>query len=112
MHHQRITCRRNLPKNGHEPYNGNHDVLYQGSAGETNPFCACLNVGKKLPITDEYIEREYTIAVNHLMLTSEHTAKEIEQKAKKVMGMLKCGVRFMPTQPNVIAILEKLKQGK
>ena len=64
------------------------------------------------PITDEYIEREYTIAGNHLMLTSEHTAKEIEQKAKKVMGMLKRGVKFMPTQPNVIAILEKLKQSK
>ena len=64
------------------------------------------------PITDEYIEREYTIVGNHLMLTSEHTAKEIEQKAKKVMGMLKRGVKFMPTQPNVIAILEKLKQSK
>ncbi len=64
------------------------------------------------PITDEYIEREYTIAGNHLMLTSEHTAKEIEQKAKKVMGMLKRGVKFTPTQPNVIAILEKLRHGK
>ena len=46
------------------------------------------------------------------MLTSEHTAKEVEQKAKKVMGMLKRGVKFTPTQPNVIAILEKLKQGR
>ncbi len=64
------------------------------------------------PITDEYIEREYTIAGNHLMLTSEHTAKEIEQKAKKVMGMLKRGVKFTPTQPNVLAILESLKQSK
>ncbi len=64
------------------------------------------------PITDEYIEREYTIAGNHLMVTSEHTAKEIEQKAKKVMGMLKRGVKFTPTQPNVTAILEKLKKGK
>ncbi len=64
------------------------------------------------PITDGYIEREYTIAGNHLMLTSEHTVKEIEQKAKKVMGMLKRGVKFTPTQPNVLAILEKLKQSK
>jgi hypothetical protein len=32
------------------------------------------------PITEEYLEREYTIAGNHLMLTSEHTAKVIEQK--------------------------------
>ncbi len=63
-------------------------------------------------ITDEYIEREYTIAGNHLMLTSEHTAKEIEQKAKKVVGMLKRGVKFIPTQSNASAILEKLKQSK
>ena len=64
------------------------------------------------PISDEYIEREYTIAGNHLMLTSEHTAKEIEQKAKKVVGMLKRGVKFIPTQSNASAILEKLKQSK
>ncbi len=63
-------------------------------------------------ITEEYIEREYTIAGNHLMLTSKHTAKEVEQKAKKVMGMLKRGVKFTPTQPDVMAILEKLRQRK
>ena len=37
---------------------------------------------------------------------------EDEQKARKVMGMLKRGVKFTPTQPNVINILEKLRQGK
>ena len=62
------------------------------------------------PILEEYIEREYTIAGNHLMLTSEHTAREIELKARKVMGMLKRGVKFTPTQPDVMAILEKLQQ--
>ena len=62
------------------------------------------------PITEEYIEREYTIAGNHLMLTSEHTAREIERKARKVMGMLKRGIKFTPTQPDVIAILKKLKE--
>lgn len=46
------------------------------------------------PITEEYIEREYTIGGNHLMLTSEHTANEIEQKARKVMGMLKEGLNL------------------
>jgi hypothetical protein len=61
------------------------------------------------PITEEYIEREYTIAGNHLILTSEHIAREIEQKARKVIGMLKRGVKFIPTQPDVLAILEKLK---
>ena len=64
------------------------------------------------PITENYVEREYTIAGNHLMLTSEHTAEEIERKAKKVMGMLKRGVKFTPTQPDIMAILEKLKGNK
>lgn len=61
------------------------------------------------PITEEYIEREYTIGNHHLILTSEHVVKEIDKKARKVMGMLKRGVKFMPTQPDVMKILEKLK---
>lgn len=62
------------------------------------------------PITEEYIEREYTIAGNHLILTSEHTVKEIENKARKVRGMLKRGIKFTPTQPNVKEILKKLEK--
>lgn len=62
------------------------------------------------PITDEYIEREYSIAGNHLMLTSEHTVRQLERKARKVMGMLKRGLKFIPTQPNVTVILEELRQ--
>ena len=55
------------------------------------------------------MEREYTIAGNHLMLTSEHTAKVIEQK---VLGMLKRGGKFMSIQSDVLSILERLKQNK
>lgn len=46
------------------------------------------------------------------MLTSEHTAREIKQNAKKIMGMLKRGIKFTPTQPDVTAILEKLRERK
>ena len=86
-------------------------------------FCDILHIAKlddsresafliqdMFPITEEYIEREYTIAGNHLMLTSEHTVREIEQKARKVMGMLKRGIKFTPTQPDVMEILEKLAE--
>lgn len=62
------------------------------------------------PISEKYIEREYTIAGNHLRLTSEHAAKEIEQKARKVLGMLKRGIKFTPTQPNIQKIYERLQQ--
>ena len=79
-------------------------------------FIACLDDGKKsafliqdmFPITEEYIEREYTIAGNHLRLTSEHTIKTIERKARRVLGMLKRGVKFTPTQPDIMKIYDKL----
>ena len=44
------------------------------------------------------------------MLTSEHTVKEIEQKARKVMGMLKRGVKFTPTQLDVMKIIGNLTE--
>ena len=72
------------------------------------PLSSVFLIQYMFPITEEYIEREYTIAGNHLMMTSEHTARTIEQKAKKVMAMLKRGVKFTPTQPDVVIVLEKL----
>lgn len=45
-----------------------------------------------------------------LRLTSEHATKEIEQKARKVLGMLKRGIKFTPTQPNIQKIYERLQQ--
>lgn len=61
------------------------------------------------PITRAYIAREYTVGGNRLVLTSEYTARVIERKAKKVMGMLKRGIKFTPTQPDAMAILKKIK---
>lgn len=61
------------------------------------------------PITEEYIERAYTIAGNHLVLTSEHTARIIDKEARKVLGMLKRGIKFTPTQPDIMKIKNKLE---
>ena len=61
------------------------------------------------PIVDKYIEREYMICGNHMMITSDKVKKSIEKKARKVLGMLKRGVKFTPTQPDVMAILKKLE---
>lgn len=60
------------------------------------------------PITENYIEREYTIFGNHMILTSEHLVKEIDKKAKKVLALLKKGVKFTPTQPDIFKIYNKL----
>lgn len=64
------------------------------------------------PVTVEYIERAYTIAGNPLFLTSEKTAGVIDKKARKVIKLIKHGVKFTPTQPDVLLILEKLKLKK
>lgn len=61
------------------------------------------------PITEEYVEREYRIAGNHMVLANERIIKDVEQKARNVVAMLKRGVKFTPTQPNVITMLNKLK---
>lgn len=44
-----------------------------------------------------------------MVLVSEHVIKDIDQKARKVVAMLKRGMKFTPTQPDVFAMLEKLK---
>ncbi len=44
-----------------------------------------------------------------MMLTSEHVAREIEKRARRVVGLLKRGIKFTPTQPDVAAILAFLK---
>ena len=80
---------------------------------------AKLDNGKKsvfliqdmFPVTDEYIEREYTFGGNHAFVTSEATIDVIYKKAKKVLGLLKRGFKMTPTQPDVMRIYRELQQG-
>ena len=62
------------------------------------------------PITEDYIEREYTISGNHMVLSSEHTINDINKKAKKIKAMIKRGVKFLPTQVDALKIYNKLKE--
>lgn len=75
-----------------------------------NGYLSVFLIQDIFPITKEYVKREYTINGKHLLLTSEHDIKTIEHKAKKVIGMLKRGIKFMPTQVNIPLILDKLKK--
>ncbi|MBQ6813932.1 MAG: hypothetical protein IJP13_00165 [Lachnospiraceae bacterium] len=69
-------------------------------------------IADMFPVTEEYIEREYAIAGNHLKVTSEHEIREISRKAKKILGMLKQGVRFTPSQPDINKIKKLLANNK
>ena len=64
------------------------------------------------PITVEYIEREYTIAGKHMLLSSEQRVRELERKAKKVLKKLQHGVKFTPTQPDIMKIMNRLNRKK
>ena len=72
--------------------------------------CSVFLIQDIFPVTAEYIEREYLIGENHLVLTSEKSALEVEQKAKKVLSLIKRGIKLMPTQPDVMHMLEVLLQ--
>ena len=61
------------------------------------------------PISANYCQREYTINGNHLRLTSEAQARIIRSKATRVIGLIRNGVRFMPTQADVLKIEKSLR---
>lgn len=60
------------------------------------------------PVLDAYISGEYTINGNHLMLTSDKEAAEVERKANRVLNMIHRGIRFTPTQADVLYIEKEL----
>lgn len=97
-------------------------ITYRESKGKPCDILhiAKLDNGKKsvfliqdiFPVSDKYILRKYTINGNHLRITSENLAKIIEKKAKKTLALIKKGVKFSNTQPDVISIEHKLLQEK
>ena len=62
------------------------------------------------PVTENFIEREYTINKINLCLTSDNASREIEKKAKRVVMLIKRGIKILPTQVNVIRIIQKLSE--
>jgi hypothetical protein len=61
------------------------------------------------PIKEQYIEREYMLYNKPFVLTSKKLIDEIEKKAKKVINLVLSGVKLLPTQIDVKAIIEKLR---
>ena len=60
------------------------------------------------PVSESYIQRAYTIGANHLCLTKDAQVRVVRSKAEGVLAMLRRGVRFTPTQPDVLAIEKHL----
>lgn len=62
------------------------------------------------PITEEYIEREYTLGSHHLVLPYNNDIIELEAKANKIIKLVKRGIKLTPTSPDVLSIFEKLNK--
>jgi len=90
------------------------DFLYVAKLdnGVINAFL----IGDMFPVTKEYIKREYKFNGNQLKITSENIGNQIEKQAKVVLGLLRKGYKFSPTQPDAIkieqALLKKLNNSE
>jgi len=60
------------------------------------------------PITEEYIQREYTIDNSHLRILDQKQIRLLSKKAKKIMNLIRRKVLFNPTQPDVLTIERQL----
>lgn len=60
------------------------------------------------PITEKYVKRKYTIAGNHLKVTSENLAKIVDAKARRVLALIKRNILLSATQPDVLKIEKAL----
>lgn len=78
------------------------DIFY--IAHLDNDTDSVFTIGDMFPITKEYILREYTIAGIPFKLTRESDINEINRRAKKVLALLRKGVKFSGTQPDVLRI--------
>ena len=64
------------------------------------------------PITEGYIERPYTFNNQPLIITSEKLAATIEEKTVRVLRLIRRGIRFSNTQPDVLQIEHCLLSGE
>ena len=60
------------------------------------------------PIIENYISREYTLNGCHFILTSDKNAEIVQKKAMRTLNMIKRGIKFTPTQADVLSIEKEL----
>jgi hypothetical protein len=63
------------------------------------------------PTSARYIKEQYVRGGQAVYIADLKVVYELEKTAKKIINLLKRGVRFTPTQPNILTI-EKLMQEK
>ncbi len=65
-----------------------------------------------IPVTESYIKKPYTISGIPVVFKDTSDIKSINSKARKIIALIRRGVKFIPTQPNVLAIEKQLTDEK
>lgn len=68
----------------------------------------CLLIQDMFPISERYIKREYTISGVHLVMKDRKRIGEIDIKARKILALIRKGITFTATQPDVLFIEQQL----
>ena len=63
------------------------------------------------PVTVEYIDGQYIKGGQPVRIADPKLIQELEKNAKKIINLLHRGVRFTPTQPDILKI-EKIMLGE
>jgi hypothetical protein len=87
-------------KNG-RPCDVFHPVTLGGREG-------VLLIADMFPVIEKYIKGPYTISGGPVVFKDTGIIKAIERKTRKVMVLLRRGVKFTPTQPDVFLIEKQL----
>jgi len=86
-----------MKKQNHKPTDSIKIVELQGNK-------AVLLFQDMFPIAEKYVAGEYIRGGQEVRITNPKVISELEKTAKKICKMLHHGVRFMPTQPNIVKI--------
>lgn len=56
------------------------------------------------PIVEKYIESQYVKGGQPVRIADSKVIQEMEKNARKIINLLRRGIRFTPTQPDVLRI--------
>lgn len=56
------------------------------------------------PIAEKYVDSQYIWGGQPVRVADADTVKQIERAANQVIGMIRAGIRFLPTQPDAMRI--------
>lgn len=62
------------------------------------------------PVADGYIDRQYTKGGQPVRISDPKLIQDLEKTARKVISLMRRGIRFTPTQPDVIRIEQIMLQ--